>query len=317
MKKTKHSIMKSNKKKSGGASGTLSSTIQTGLGLIFLFSGIFKAIDAQEFARIISGYGFVWAGYISPMIAGVEVILGLCLIFRIFRNYTAITTLSVTAVFTFLFLYGFFFRGITDCGCMGPFITIPPIISLARNILILIGSYWLWKRPDSSQIIPSNLKLWVIYIVGSLTFVLAGYTLNKPIISKNKIESGQRVGQTFLKPFSHIIGKGLSFVFIFDTNCIKCWNASANVKSIKSISAFNNTIAITLPQEYINDYVQRMQPNFNIYRYPTPEIYSVIKQYPVLLMIQNGIIAQVFNSGEIPSGPILEDMLRHQQNIGN
>jgi hypothetical protein len=34
-------------------------------------------------------------------------------------------------------------------------------------------------------------------------------------------------------------------------------------------------------------------------------------------MIQNGIIAQVFNSGEIPSGPILEDMLRHQQNIGN
>jgi len=292
----------------------LNTVIQILIGLIFLFSGIFKALDSQEFARIIAGYGFVWGGYLSPIIAGLEVILGLCLIFRIYRKHTALAALIITSVFTALYIYGFFVKGMQDCGCMGPLLNIPPALSFVRNIFIISGSYWLWKHSDYLQPNDTKLKLWVIYIVAGFTFAFAGYTLAKPVIDKNNISTGERTDLNFLKPFHPLIGQGISLVFIFDTNCIKCWNVSANIKSIKSIPAFNNLIGITLPNENINEYVKKIQPNFNIYRYPSPAIYSVIKQFPVLIIIKDGRIEQILNYGEIPNGNILKNIL-HQQNL--
>ena len=287
--------------------------IQILVGLLFLISGLLKALDAQDFARLISNYGSVWSGYIAPIIAGLEVILGLCLIFQIYPKYTSLVAIIVTLIFTVIFAYGYIFRGIQDCGCMGSLIKIPPSISFPRNIFIIIGCFWIWKQSSSTQINITKIKMWTIYVLSSLTFASAGFTLAEPFIDKNNIKVGENVYENFLIYYSRLLGTGRSFVFIFDTYCVRCWNATENVKSIKRIPEFSNLIGLTLPREDITEYKQKMQPNFQIYKYPTKEIFGIVKNFPVLLLIENGEIKWIFKSDDIPCGPLLKNMLFRQK----
>src|ERR1035437_8476992 len=118
--------------------------IQIIIGIVFIISGALKAIDSQSFSSLISSYGFGWAGGIAPFISAIEIILGLCLILNIQTRTTVLFVTAITIVFTLLFSYAFFFRGIEDCGCMGSFLKVSPYISLSRNVLIIIGCLWIW-----------------------------------------------------------------------------------------------------------------------------------------------------------------------------
>jgi hypothetical protein len=226
-------------------------------------------------------------------------------------NYiAALFTLFLTVIFA----YAYFSRGITDCGCMGSLVTIPPAISFARNILIIIGCYWVWKNSDAAERNLGKFKLATVFIIGALSFALAGYTLSKPMYDKIKIEVGDVVQTSFLRFYDQQLNKGTNFVFIFGPNCGHCWNATENVKSIKRTPGFEQVIGITFPNADISNYMEQMRPNFQILKYPTNEIFSVVRSVPILLMIENGRVVRVFSVNEIPNGPMLKGAMHASHN---
>jgi uncharacterized membrane protein YphA (DoxX/SURF4 family) len=293
---------------------SLKTIVQLFIGILFIVSGILKAIDSGWFAGLISNYGFHWAAYLSPVISGLEIILGFCLILNISIRVTALIVGLMTAFFTFAYFFGFLFKNITDCGCMGTFISIPPIVSIIRNILIIIGCYWLWNISKDENSITPNWKKWAIYIIGGLSFCLSGSTLKESFIEKNKIKVGEQINKTVLQGYDSIISKGLSIVYIFSPNCGHCWNATEIVKSIKKTEGFGNVIGIAFPDADTTFYMKKMKPNYPVFVYPTNELSEVVKEAPVLLVIENGKVKMIFKSENIPCGEILIKLIADENN---
>jgi uncharacterized membrane protein YphA (DoxX/SURF4 family) len=290
----------------------LKRTILILAGALFVFSGAMKAVDSQSFAILIDRYGAGWAGYGAPFISGIEIILGLCLILNIRPRLTSLIVGLLTVVFTIAFTYAFFVRGVQDCGCMGSFrfLKIPAFVSFARNILIIAGCFWIWRFTEDNNPQTSAWKKWVIYIVGSLSFCLSGYSLGAHFLNKNKIHVGDQIDAGALHQFNYMISKGTSFVFIFGADCYHCWNATENVKSIRGIPEFNNVIGIAMYGD-TTEYMTEMKPNFPVFKNPSAELGEVINEVPVLLMLKNGKIERIFKADNIPCGHMLKRMIEN------
>lgn len=283
--------------------------IQILIGLLFLSSGIAKALESMQFGHLISAYGFNWASFLSPIISGLEIILGLCLILDIKSKLISLIVGILTIMFTSVYTYAFFFKGITDCGCMGTYIRIPPAISFIRNLLIIGGCFWIWKFAKNEEPAIQPWKKWVVSVAGSLSFCLAGYTFNGPLYEKSNIQTGEQVNITFLHYFSDEISEGRSLVFIFRPTCSHCWDAIENIKSIKNIPEFNNVIGITYQDADTSAFMKEMHLNFKVYKYPTDELSNVVAEIPILLVLENGKVEKIFKPGAIPCGKTLKQIM--------
>lgn len=275
--------------------------------LLFILSGFLKALDSQSFFVLINSYGLHWAGYSAPVICGIEIILGLCLILNIKPVTTSLITGLVTILFTIAFTYAYFFKGVEDCGCMGSFkfFKIPPYISFIRNILIITGCFWIWKFTNDKEPVISYWKKWTVCIIGGLSLCLSGYSLSANIISKNDVHIGDQVNINALHLFDDKISKGICCVFLFNADCNHCWNVTENVKSIKNIPKLQNVIGIVLHGD-TTEYMKEMKPNFPVYKYPTNELTDIFGEVPVLLLLKDGKVEMIFNLENIPCGQMLK-----------
>ena len=289
--------------------------IQVLTGILFLFSGLLKSFDSQSFAVLISSYGARWAKDLAPVICGVEIVLGLCMILNVRPKITSFFVGALTLIFTIAFAFAYFHKGITDCGCMGSFqfVQVTPAVSFIRNFLVMIGCLWVWLNSPTGAVVVSQWKMWVIYVVGGLAFCLAGYTMCNPLVPKNKIHVGEQINTGLLRYYARNISKGRSVIFIFSPDCGHCWNSTENLKSIKRIPELSNVIGITFANRDFTTYSQEMEPNFEIYNYPTNELQEVISQVPVLLVLNDGKLERKFEFKEIPCGKMLQQMLKGDQ----
>jgi Predicted membrane protein len=285
--------------------------IQIIAGIIFIISGALKAIDSQSFSSLISAYGFGWAGSIAPVISSIEIILGLCLILNIQPRTTVLFSTAITIVFTLLFSYAFFFRGIEDCGCTGSFLKVSLYISLSRNVLIIIGCLWIWYNFKEIDVQTKNWKKWTVYVLGGISLCVSGYTLGKPLVEKVEkytIHEGDQINTTVFQCFNDKISKDTCIIFIFSPDCIHCWNVTENIKSIKRTPGFTNVIGITYFDSDTTRYMKEMKPNFEVLKYPTDELYDYVFGVPVFLVLKDGKVIKRIKPEDIPCGPMLRRM---------
>ncbi len=116
------------------------------LSIIYLISGIAKAADINGFADIIVQYGFPELYFLAPIITFIEIVLAFALLFFWNIRKTALFSLGFIVSLSLIFLFGFIFLRIDDCGCLGSFYQIPVWLSILRNIFMIFASYWLYKN---------------------------------------------------------------------------------------------------------------------------------------------------------------------------
>lgn len=289
--------------------------VQIIVGVVFITSGALKVIDSQSFSTLIGSYGFGWAGGFAPIITSIEIILGLCLLLNIQPRTTAFFAASITSVFTVLFSYAFFFRGIEDCGCMGSFLKVSPYISLGRNILIISGCLWIWFKFKDADTQTSSWKKWTIYVLGGFTLCLSGFTLGKPLITKVEKQTfnvGDEVNTTVFNCYKDKISKDTCIIFIFSPNCNHCYNVTENIKSIKRTPGFNNVLGITYNDVDTTQYMKDMKPNFEVLKYPTNELYDYAFGVPIFLVLKDGKVIKRIQPNDIPCGLMLKKMLKKE-----
>ncbi len=280
--------------------------IQVIIGVLFVLSGVFKAFDSQGFMILTRTYGLNdFLSHLMPLISGIEVILGLCIILNIKPKLTTLIIGTLTILITIAFGYAYFVKGIDDSACMGPVLSIPPYLSFTRNFFIIGGCIWLWIYGIDDEPKAVNWKKWIVYILSGLTFTLSGYTVGVKIVNKNSFKIGEQASSTFLRYYGDRISSGKSIVFIFSPDCSHCWNMTENVKSIKQIPEYNNLFGLTYNNVDTAKYMQEMKPNFDVYKYPTSELYDKVSESPTLLILENGKITYIFRINDIPCGQIL------------
>ena len=118
------------------------------LGLVFLFSGITKAIDpaggaikVEEYFAAFGLSDMQWLALpFSINLAAVEFTLGVCMFLGVYRRYSSFFALLMMSFMTPLTLYLALKNPVADCGCFGDALVITNWQTFYKNIVLLGAS---------------------------------------------------------------------------------------------------------------------------------------------------------------------------------
>ena len=159
------------------------------LALTFILSGFVKAVDPLGTQYKIHDYltamGLgAWAPDIltlvaAVLLAAVEFILGICLLFAIRRRLVSKMVLAVMLIMTTLTLWLVLTDPITDCGCFGDALVLTNWQTLLKNVVLLLAAIAVWKWPTLQPRLISESNQWIVvnYSVVFILFIIAGRSL--------------------------------------------------------------------------------------------------------------------------------------------
>ena len=154
------------------------------VGCVFIFSGFVKAIDPwgvlYKFQDYVSALGCDW---LEPFLlfgafalSVLEFVVGVCLIIGAYRRVAVWIAFMMMLVMTPLTAWLAMTGAVVDCGCFGDVLVLSNEMSLVKNVILLLFTWYLLKY---------NVRLWNFYspsiqwIVTSITvayiFVIACY----------------------------------------------------------------------------------------------------------------------------------------------
>jgi len=114
------------------------------LGLIFIVSAILKLKTIDDFELYIFSidiFALDVSILIARLIIGFELLLGIMLCLNIYKAIVNIS-IFITLSFTAFLLYKVFAGDIENCQCFGSKISLTPMQSVLKNIIILAGLFW-------------------------------------------------------------------------------------------------------------------------------------------------------------------------------
>ena len=201
-------------------------------GLLFIFSGLVKAIDPkglafkmQEFFEAWSGSGFMpwlmktfneYSLTFSVIIITLEVIVGVALLIGWKKKITTFVLLLLMVFFTFLTSYVLFTGKIRACGCFGDCIPLTPVQTFTKDIgLLLLAFFLLFNTKFISPIAKPFFSFLYMLAATLLVLFVQWYVLrNLPLADCLPYKKGNNIVELRKMPANAIPDK-YDFVFIY------------------------------------------------------------------------------------------------------
>ena len=211
------------------------SVVRIFTGLLFIFSGLVKAIDPkglafkmQEFFEAWSGSGFMpqlmktfnaYALSFSLIMITLEVIVGVALLIGWKKKITVSVLLLLMIFFTFLTSYVLFTGKITACGCFGDCIPLTPVQTFTKDIVLLIlALFLLFNANYISPIAKPFFSILYMLLATILILFLQWYVLrNLPLVDCLPYKKGNNLIELRKMPANAIADK-YEYVFVYKKN---------------------------------------------------------------------------------------------------
>jgi uncharacterized membrane protein YphA (DoxX/SURF4 family) len=183
------------------------------LGTLFIFSGFVKAIDPLGSTYKFTDYfeAFGWdalsplALILAVLLSSSELLIGLCLFFKLRMKITAWALLIFMSFFTILTFYSAIKNPVTDCGCFGDAVVLTNWQTFYKNLVFFIPTAIVfWQRRNFEM----EFNIWFEWVMVSILFT-AGIMLsvycyrNLPLIDFRPFKTGTNI------PSSMIVPKGM------------------------------------------------------------------------------------------------------------
>ena len=183
------------------------------LGSIFIFSGFVKAIDPLGSTYKFTDYfeAFGWealrpiALILAILLSSSELLIGLCLVFKLRMKVTAWALLIFISFFTILTLYIAIKNPVTDCGCFGDALILSNWQTFYKNLVFFIPTVIIFWQRKKFEIEFNVLYEWALTIGLFLTavFISVYCYRNLPLIDFRPYKLGTNI------PASMIVPKGM------------------------------------------------------------------------------------------------------------
>ncbi|MEI8202267.1 MAG: MauE/DoxX family redox-associated membrane protein [Bacteroidota bacterium] len=276
------------------------------IGTVFIVSGIGKAFNTTAFAYIIYEYHFGYAFFAAPVIPVIEVLLGLMLIFKIYRRTAALLSGIMLLIFSIIFAYGYWAHQIEDCGCFGEIraLQLSPWITFTRNIVLLIMSVFIMlNRTAETQKQLTLWKAWIVFPIIIGVALLSGFSFKLTADESDTTHpwQGKAIKDTKLPLFIHTNPDSTYLCFVFSWKCFHCWNSIENVKSYKAYHVVDSIIGISMHDDKNEARTRKyFDINFPVIKTSRDSTRLLTEVLPTMFIISRDTIKVAFQS-EIPS----------------
>jgi uncharacterized membrane protein YphA (DoxX/SURF4 family) len=204
-------------------------------GLLFIFSGLVKAIDPRGLAYKMQEFFEAWAndGFMKSLMESLdhyalsfsigmitlEVVVGVALLIGWQKRITTLILLLLILFFTFLTSYVLFSGKIRACGCFGDCIHLTPIQTFSKDIILLcLALLLLFKVKYITPISKTFLSFLYILIATIFTLALQFYVLKHlPLVDCLPYKKGNDILKLRQMPADAVQDK-FDYVFIYEKN---------------------------------------------------------------------------------------------------
>ena len=284
------------------------------VGIVFLVSGLGKVVDASSFGSLIAEYGLGWLQLFAPLIAIIEVAVGLCFILRVYPKMMGVISSCLLAIFTVAFTYGHFKTGITDCGCFGAINILRDNVAFvyARNIILLSLSLYLalqytadnmQQKPDASKkLILLGALLPAIFVSGLTYRIPASLRSTQPhhhhsIINKN-------INETPLRHYLRTVADSSYLAFFHTYTCPHCWSSIENLKQLQTSGLIDSIVSFAIVSaEFSADpqikdaFIQSLGSIKTIEIFDNDEnVRALINAVPTSFYVKNDTVKEIFST---------------------
>ena len=278
------------------------------IGLVFLVSGIAKALDVVSFSDLIVEYGFAPLRFLAPLIVLAEIVVGLFLILKIQQKRTALFSIVFLFTLTSIYTYGFVFNDIEDCGCFGKIeiLNVSPVFTYIRNIILMLMAFVVWRKRENDVV-----NKWSIIItagVGCMVSAIMVYSYCKEDKSDNTFVA-KRLNETMLDQFVSTSKDSTYLVFAFSYTCPHCLNSIENLKQYESFGAVDKVIGLSIENpDAERKYKEIFNPKFQTKNYQSKTLFQLTRSLPKAYYIKNDSLIIEF-SGELPCAYIFSELM--------
>jgi len=283
------------------------------VGIVFLISGIGKAVATYEFSQLLAQYGFDTLRFLAPPVIIFEVAVGVALFFGIRQKLVSLLALCFVAVLSLAYLYGNLFVNITDCGCFGhfSFLNTSPFFTYLRNFVLLCALLYIFLKSDSSDKTVEKSELTTMACILCAVNFATGYTF---VEQKNEITQYVTEGKNVnMEVKSTVLGEFLTpskdstyLVFVFSYSCPHCYNSIENLKQYERLGVVDKVLALTFLADSttVEKFNSIFNPNFEIKTYPPKQLFRLTNQFPVSYYVENNVVKMEIR-GVLPCGYLL------------
>ena len=285
------------------------------IGIVFIVSGLGKIVDTAAFGNLIAKYGFVELHIFAPVIALVEVAVGVSLVLGIKPKIMLYVSFGLLLMFTAAFTYSHIKNGITDCGCFGAIKLSQDNVALVytRNVLLLglslfaglLHTVCLEKTVETKKTILLGVLLPAIFVAGLTYRIPSSFRRNKSHILLN-----MNIKETPLHQYIQTVPDSTYLIFFYTYTCPHCLNSMENFKHFKRSNVVDSSISFALiGTDSIENKKIRSQFADYFGHFGTREILndhivqSFINVVPTAFYVKNDTIKNVIES-QLPS-PVL------------
>lgn len=263
------------------------------LGLLYLTSGIGKALDINAFAGILASYSpkiFM----LAPFIVSLEIILGFGFLFGIFRYQFARFSFFLLIFFSFVYVLGYFLFDIEDCGCFGQIISMPIWVSLLRNALMISASYFVWKYHSlQPQAKFQNWKFGLVFVFAFIAFIVLGLEV-KNTYTEIIVRKGSDLRNTFLRKYVKENQKQL--IFIFSPTCPHCLSMTDRINTNKMDFEVVGIYPDVIKKGDVEQYQKLKRPRFPIFADKKDSLRLLTRNIPTIFIVKDGILENIYHS---------------------
>lgn len=197
------------------------------VGLVFTFSGFVKCLDPLGTAYKINDYLVAFeltqftdlAVVLSVLMCGLELLIGIMLLFHIKINWAAWAALVFMIIYTPLTLYIAIFNPVTDCGCFGDALILSNWDTFFKNVILIALTLVLFLGRKTYTELFNPFVRYIAFLVLMLgVFGFEWYSLNRlPIMDFRPYAIGVNIPESMIIP-EDAPETVIESVFIYERN---------------------------------------------------------------------------------------------------
>lgn len=291
------------------------------LGIFFVVSAVTKALDFKQFVLQVALYRVVIDSDMIRLSAmgtlAIETFLAVALIFRLWpRKITLPIALILLAVFTGLIAYAWKYHNLEDCGCFGKYLTMTPLQSIIKNLVLMAMLGWLWIMSG-----PTVVPLWsprrfrtagaLFVALGALNIGLARPQPSSVQPPKTNPEDSDQPRN----PYAYLVQTedgqefdlevGDYLVVLLSTTCEHCMDAVPKLNQMPhEVEGFPQIIGLCLgDDESLATFREETFPEFPTQLIDELEFFKLLDEKPPrFVALRDGKVLKAWEAEEPPEG---------------
>jgi uncharacterized membrane protein YphA (DoxX/SURF4 family) len=207
-------------------------------GLLFIFSGLVKAIDPKGLAYKMQEFFEAWGnGGFMPgvmrkleefqlpfaiIMITLEIAVGIALLIGFKKRITVWILVLLMLFFTFLTAYVLFTGKIKACGCFGDCIPLTPIQTFTKDIILLLASFFLliFNRYITPLAKPLISLLYLLLAIVLVLFLQRHVLRSLPVIDCLPYKKGNNILDLRKMPANAVADK-FDYLFVYEKDGIE------------------------------------------------------------------------------------------------